>query len=120
MRRSRSRFALASELATVVLMRPFIDASASMKKFTVDPVPTPMVASSSTYFSAASAAAFFCAFASMRGSITGYAFDPDEERRVPRPHTRREGVRRGDREPARRAAFDLASHRQQRPAQARG
>src|SRR5258708_12655964 len=55
------RLALASELATVVLMRARYAPSASMKKLTVEPVPTPMVASSSTYLSAACAAAFFCA-----------------------------------------------------------
>jgi hypothetical protein len=40
-------------------MRAFIEASASMKKFTVEPVPTPTIMSSSTNLSAASAAAFF-------------------------------------------------------------
>src|SRR6184192_189773 len=58
MRASRSRLALASELAT-----------APMKKFTVEPVPTPTIMSSFTYLSAASAAAFFCALASMRRRI---------------------------------------------------
>src|SRR5258708_27317884 len=61
MLRLSRRLALASELATVVLMRARYAPSASMKKLTVEPVPTPMVASSSTYLSAACAAAFFCA-----------------------------------------------------------
>src|SRR5438128_3317888 len=69
MRASRSRLALASELATAPLMRPRIAASASMKKFTVEPVPTPTIMSSFTYLTAASAAAFFCALASMRRRI---------------------------------------------------
>src|SRR5690242_6560069 len=125
----RRRFALASELATVPLMRPFTDASASMKKFTVEPVPTPTTMSSSTYFNAASAAAFFCALASMgegyreckgqeaRGKVS---FGIHEERRVSRPHPRREGVRRGGGKPAGCPAVAFAAHGQPRAAQARG
>src|SRR5438046_1370015 len=78
MRASRSRLALASELATAPLMRPRIAASASMKKFTVEPVPTPTIMSSLTYSSAASAAAFFCALASIG---EGYAMLPGSMKR---------------------------------------
>ena len=46
-----------------------------MKKFTVDPVPTPTIMSSSTNLSAASAAAFFCAFASMAEENTLFFVD---------------------------------------------
>src|SRR5450432_3126982 len=66
---ARRRFALASELATAALMRARFEASASMKKFTVEPVPTPTVMSSPMNCSAASAAAFFCAFVSMTPRI---------------------------------------------------
>src|SRR5262249_22569807 len=94
-------------------------ASALMKKLTVEPVPTPTIMSSSTYFSAASAAAFFWAFASMG---RGYRMlqGSYEERRLPRPHPRREGLRRRGGKPARRTAGHLASHREPRAAQARG
>jgi len=51
--------ALASDAATAPSMRPLIVASASMKKLTVEPEPTPTTLSSTTYFSAACATAFF-------------------------------------------------------------
>src|ERR1700694_3757195 len=135
MRASLKRFALASELATAPLMRALIVASASMKKFTVEPVPTPTIMSSFTYCSAASAAAFFCAFASI---LEAYRSGPrahgaillclrvakgaalDEERRLPGKDPHREGLRRGDREPARAGERHLAAHGQPYPAQARG
>src|SRR5258708_37940337 len=114
MRCSRRRLALASELATAPLMRARFDPRASMKKFTVEPVPTPTIMSSSTYFSAASAAAFFCALASMAERITVLGMlarsrrRTHEERRLPGKDPHRQGVRRGDREPARCRARDLA------------
>src|SRR5215813_10257715 len=50
------RALLASELDTARDTRPGCAASASMKKFTVEPVPTPMVAPAATSSSAACAA----------------------------------------------------------------
>ena len=46
--------ALAAELETAPAMRPFILASASMKQFTVEPVPTPTTLPATTYGVAAS------------------------------------------------------------------
>src|SRR5262252_8253530 len=114
--RPRRRLALASELATVVLMRPLFAASASMKKFTVDPVPTPTTMSSSTKARAASAAAFFCAFWSMgREDNRSLAMlrpygEASEGRRLPRTDPHGQGVRRGDGEPARGGARAVAAH----------
>src|SRR4249919_775705 len=49
-----SNFVLFSELETVPSIRDFIRASASMKKATVEPVPTPTMLPSSTYSAALS------------------------------------------------------------------
>ena len=53
------RWALASELETAPSIRFFMRASSSMKKFTVEPVPTPTMAPSGTSAAAAFAAACF-------------------------------------------------------------
>src|SRR5918997_1717731 len=50
---------LAADAATAPSMRPLIAASASMKKFTVEPEPTPTTRSSTTCFSAAFATRCF-------------------------------------------------------------
>ncbi len=62
---SRRRFALASELDTVPAMRALRAARAAMKWFTVEPVPTPTIMSSSTKARAASAQSFLRASWSM-------------------------------------------------------
>src|SRR3982751_1065499 len=49
-----SSFVLCSELDTAPSMRDFMRASASMKKATVEPVPTPTMAPSCTYSAALS------------------------------------------------------------------
>src|SRR5689334_18888379 len=61
MPRLLSRSVLALELDTAASKRPLIFANSAMKKFTVEPVPTPMTASSGTYSRAARAAACFIA-----------------------------------------------------------
>src|SRR5215472_6414878 len=48
------------ELATAPRIRFFAFASSSMKKFVVEPVPTPRYASSTTCFSASRATSCFC------------------------------------------------------------
>src|SRR3990172_301772 len=53
------RSALACELATAPSIRPLIFASSSMKQFAVEPVPTPTMASSTTYLIASRATACF-------------------------------------------------------------
>ena len=55
-----SRSAVFTELATAPLIRCLIFASSSMKKFAVDPEPTPITASSTTYLIASRATACFC------------------------------------------------------------
>src|SRR5688500_3851417 len=62
---------LCSELDTAPSRRDFIRASPSMKKATVDPVPTPTTLPSSTNSSAFSAASFFCASRDIGGSGSG-------------------------------------------------
>ena len=57
---ARSRAVLASELETAPAMRFLSGASASMKKLTVEPVPTPITSPSRTNSIAASAARCFC------------------------------------------------------------
>ena len=71
---SRSRFALASELDTVPEIRDRRAASATMKWFTVEPVPTPTIMSSSTKARAASAQSFLRASWSMGPIIYWYSW----------------------------------------------
>src|SRR3989304_6414685 len=59
MPRDFSRSALACELATAPSMRLLIFASSSMKKLAAEPVPTPTMASSTTYLIASRATAGF-------------------------------------------------------------
>src|ERR1700719_1237202 len=54
------RSAVLTELATVPLIRCLIFASSSMKKFAVEPEPTPITASSTMYLIASRATACFC------------------------------------------------------------
>src|SRR6185369_11351844 len=54
-----SRSAVLTELATAPLIRCLILASSSMKKFAVEPEPTPTIASSTTYLIASRATACF-------------------------------------------------------------
>ncbi len=56
---SSRRFAVATELATAPSIRSLIVANSSMKKFAVDPVPTPIIVSGTTYLSAALATSIF-------------------------------------------------------------
>src|SRR5215470_4133670 len=74
--------AVAMELATAPRMRFFAFASSSMKKFVVDPVPTPRYASSTTYFTASRATSCFCSswviaflFLPHRRQIGAHAFE---------------------------------------------
>ena len=64
-----SRSAVRTELATAPRMRPLIFASSSMKKSVVEPVPTPIHASSSTYRIASRAAAAFCSLGDIGNSL---------------------------------------------------
>ena len=59
---ARSSLLLASELDTAALIRCLTLRSSVIKKFTVEPVPTPMMVSSSMYCNAAAAAASLSPF----------------------------------------------------------
>src|SRR6185369_13893519 len=74
------RSAVATELATAPLIRCLIFASSSMKWFAVEPVPTPTIASSSTYSIAARAAACFCSSCVIAGLGRGSSMQSRENR----------------------------------------